>query len=60
MMKTSLVGPVGVLLGDPTPTTTKVDEDVNSGPPRRCLILSSIAVHSGLCKKDVGGNDPYS
>jgi hypothetical protein len=37
--------------------TTEVDEDVDGEPPERCLILSSITVRIGFCKKDVGDND---
>jgi hypothetical protein len=57
LMKTSMAGPWEVLLGAPVVVTTEVDEDVDGMPPRRCMILSSIVVCSGFCKKDVGGNE---
>jgi hypothetical protein len=45
-----------VLLVALAAATIEVEEDVEGGPPRRCLLLSSIAVHSDFYKKDVGGN----
>jgi hypothetical protein len=33
LMKTSMVGPLGVLPEAPVTATTKVDEDVDGGPP---------------------------
>jgi hypothetical protein len=34
-MKTSMAGPLGVLLGAPAAATIVVDEDINAGPPGR-------------------------
>jgi hypothetical protein len=43
--------PWQVLPGGLAAATTEVDEDIDGGPPGRCLILSSIVICSGFCKK---------
>jgi hypothetical protein len=51
LMRMSMAPPWQVLPGGLAAATTEVDEDIDGGPPGRCLILSSIVICSGFCKK---------
>jgi hypothetical protein len=55
LKETSIAGPLGVP-GAPAVASTEVEGDVDGRLPGRCLLLSSITIRSGFCKKDVGGN----